>query len=166
MHSDRQAPDLPGKAWHHDYEQNPQSNRTHMMVHALHYLEGLDGENASLVVLPGSHRDVAEKGALAGQGTESLPGEVVIDRLPRGSTVVLHSALFHARRQIPGASAKPRYMVDASYCQEGVQWPPVKPYWRYMLRRGRELGLDRDWPELFADHHFTEYRAKDNGRHD
>lgn len=163
MHSDRQAPDLPGKAWHHDYEQKPQSDRIHTMVHALHYLEGLDNENAALVVLPGSHRHVAEKGAMAHMGTAELPGEVVIDSLPRGSTVVLHSALFHARRQITGGTAKPRYMVDASYCQEGVQWPPVKPYWRYILRRGRELGLDWDWPELFADRHFSEY---DNGRHD
>lgn len=162
MHSDRQAPGLPGKAWHHDYEQNPQSDRTHTMVHALHYLEGLDGENASLVVLPGSHRRVTEKGAMAHMGTAPLPGEVVIDRLPRGSTVVLHSALFHARRPIPGVSPTPRYMTDASYCDasywaDGVKWPPVKPFWRHMLRRGRELGLDRDWPELFADRHFTEY---------
>jgi hypothetical protein len=164
LHSDRQAPDLAGKPWHHDYEQNPQSNRTHAMIHTLHYLEGLDGRTAALVVLPGSHRRVADKGAMAHMRTAPLPGEVVIDRLPPGSTVVLHSALFHARRQILGGPAKSRYMVDASYCQEGVRWPPVKPYWRSMLRRGRELGLDRGWPELFAERHFAEYVKPRHGR--
>jgi hypothetical protein len=109
-------------------------------------------------VLPGSHREVSEKDARAHLGTDELPGEFVVDRLPRGSTVVLHSALFHTRRPRPGRSAKHRYMTDASYCQAGALWPPVKPFWRYMLRRGRELGIDRGrWPELFSERHFTEY---------
>jgi hypothetical protein len=155
MHSDRQAPDLPGKTWHHDYEQNPQTDRAFGMIHTLHYLDGLDPESAALVVLPGSHREVAAKSALAGFGTDPLAGEVVLERLPTGSTVVVHSALFHARRA--RATGKHRYFVDASYCQVGTAWPPVKPYWRHVLRRGRDLGLDEGWPELFAERHFTEY---------
>jgi len=158
LHSDRQEPARPGKPWHHDYEQRPQSNRDHVMVHALHYLDGLDQQTAALVVLPGSHRQVAEKSAISHLGTAPLDGEVVICDLPPGSTVVLHSALFHARRSRPGGCGRPRYFVDASYCQTGVKWPPVKPYWRSMLRRARDRGLDGGrWPELFSERHFAEY---------
>ncbi|MER6020310.1 phytanoyl-CoA dioxygenase family protein [Streptomyces anulatus] len=158
LHSDRQAPDVPGKAWHHDYEQTTPDDRSHLMVHALHYLDGLDPGVSSLAVLPGSHHQVQGKRDLMHRGTEPLPGEIVLDDLPAGSTVVLHSALFHARRPQPLGQGRPRYFVDASYCATGTQWPPVKPYWRHMLRRARELSLDRGrWPELFAEHHFTEY---------
>jgi hypothetical protein len=158
LHIDRQAPDLPGKAWHHDYEQDPQTDRTFSMVHTLHYLDGLEPGTSALVVLPGSHRQVAEKTAYASRGTGRLPGEVVLDTLPPGSTVVLHSGLFHARRRAVGSPGRWRYFVDTSYCQVGTTWPPVKPYWRYMLRRGRELGLAGPaTPELFAEAHFSEY---------
>ncbi|MBE1574379.1 phytanoyl-CoA dioxygenase family protein [Amycolatopsis roodepoortensis] len=159
LHSDRQAPDLPGKPWHHDYEQGEGSGRSPLMVHTLHYLDGLAEDTASLVVLPGSHLEETGKTARAHLGTAVLPGEVVIDRLPPGSTVVLHSALFHARRTKDGQSAKPRYFVDSSYCQTGTRWPPVKPYWRHILNRARELGLGGDRPELFAERHFTEFSA-------
>ncbi|MBK3580916.1 hypothetical protein JHN63_45520 [Streptomyces sp. MBT65] len=122
LHSDRQRPDVPGKPWHHDYEQRPQTDRAHAMIHTLHYLDGLDAGTSSLVVLPGSHLEVAEKDASAGQ---------------RG---------------------KDRYFVDASYCEVGPAWLPVKPYWRHLLRRAQELGLDHGtWPELFAERHFAEY---------
>jgi hypothetical protein len=159
LHSDRHDPGLAGKPWHHDYEAPPAAgSRPRIMVHALHYLDGLDEDTAALVILPRSHREIAEKASRAHLGTDELPGEVVIERLPRGSTVVAHSAVFHARRPKSDAAGRPRYFVDASYCQAGVLWPPVKPFWRYMLGRGRELGLDRgEWPELFAEHHFTEY---------
>lgn len=158
LHSDRQEPTRPGKSWHHDYEQRPQSNRDHVMVHALHYLDGLDRQTASLVVLPGSHRQIAEKSAISHLGTAPLDGEVVICDLPPGSTVVLHSALFHARRAPAGGCGRPRYFVDASYCQTGVKWPPVKPYWRSMLSRARDCDLhDSRWPELFNERHFAEY---------
>lgn len=157
LHSDRQAPDVPGKPWHHDYEQTPQVDRAAPMIHALHYLDGLDEQTSSLVVLPGSHREVRAKSARAHLGTDPLPGEVVLSQLPPGSTVVLHSALFHARRPRPGVAGKHRYFVDASYCAIGPLWPPVKPYWRHMLGRARELGLAADRPELFAERHFTEY---------
>ncbi|MFI1887097.1 phytanoyl-CoA dioxygenase family protein [Streptomyces jumonjinensis] len=159
LHSDRRAPGAPGKDWHHDYEQNPQRDRRFPMAHALHYIGGLTPSDDSLVVLPGSHREITEKNARAHLGSAVLPGEVLIDELPPGSTVVLHSALFHARR----ASSRPsgegfRYMIDGSYCRTGRKWPPVKPYWRHLLATGRRLDLDREqWPELFRDSHFTEY---------
>ncbi|MEV7778636.1 phytanoyl-CoA dioxygenase family protein [Kitasatospora sp. NPDC088351] len=158
MHSNRQAPGSAGKEWHHDYEQGPHADRSKVMVHALHYLGGLDPTVGALAVLPGSHRELAGKRARAHLGTAELPGEAVIDDLPPGSTVLLHSALFHARRPSPAGQRRERYMVDSSYCQCGVSWPPVKPYWRHLLARGRALGLDGGrWPELFAERHFTEY---------
>ncbi|MRH93580.1 phytanoyl-CoA dioxygenase [Nocardia sp. SYP-A9097] len=164
QHSDRQAPGIAGKAWHHDCEQNSDADPDLLMVHALHYLGGLDDTVGGLAVLPGSHREQAAKTARAHQGTAELPGEVLVDRLPPGSTVLLHSALFHTRRPAPDGPGRPRYMVDASYCQTGARWRPVKPYWRHMLHRARELELDGgQWPELFAERHFTEYGEPDGG---
>jgi hypothetical protein len=130
------------------------------MVHALHYPNGLDERMGKLVVLPGSHRESADKFARAHLGTAELPGEVVVDRLPAGSTILINSALFHARRPAQGEQGGPRYFVDASYCQTGTRWRPVKPYWRHMLAKARALGLGGGrWPELFAERHFTEYTA-------
>ncbi|WP_245599199.1 phytanoyl-CoA dioxygenase family protein [Embleya scabrispora] len=158
LHSDRRPAGADGKAWHHDYEQAPQRDRTYTMIHALHYLGGLDASVGGLAVLPGSHREVADKDARAHLGCRELPGEVLIDELPPGSTVLVHSALFHARRPGPAFGGRPRYMVDGSYGQCGTRWPPVKPYWRHVLGRARELDLDRGhWPELFAERHFTRY---------
>jgi hypothetical protein len=160
LHSDRHGARQPAKPWHHDREPNTRGDPSLTMVHALHYLGGLDETMDSLVVLPGSHRGTADKTALTHLGTARLPGEVVIDRLPAGSTVLINSALFHARRLTGTGLGAPRYFVDASYCQTGAQWWPVKPYWRHMLARARDLGLgDGHWPELFAERHFTEYAA-------
>jgi ectoine hydroxylase-related dioxygenase (phytanoyl-CoA dioxygenase family) len=156
MHSDRHDCGLPGKAWHHDYEQNPQTSRSHVMVHVFFYLTGLDGTIGDLIVLPGSQRRVAGKDALHSEGTGVLDDEVVIDRLPIGSVIIIHSALFHARRARPGGTGSPRYFIDCSYCQDGVVWPAVKPYWREMLARAGELGLDRRrWPHLFMAKNFS-----------
>ncbi len=165
LHSDRQDPGIPGKAWHHDCEPNDRSDPSLLMVHALHYLGGLDEKVGSLAVLPGSHLRTVGKSAYAHHGTGELPGEVVIDRLPPGSTVLLNSALFHTRRPAPEGPGRPRYFVDASYCQVGARWRPVKPYWRQMLARARELDLaDGQWPELFAERHFTEYTGSEHAR--
>ncbi|MEV7421375.1 MULTISPECIES: phytanoyl-CoA dioxygenase family protein [unclassified Streptomyces] len=159
LHSDRRPPGGGGKSWHHDYEQRPQRDRTYPMVHALHYIGGLRPAMGALAVLPGSHRQVAEKDAWSHLGTAEQPGEAVIDDLPAGSTVLLHSALFHTRRAAPGPlrGEGPRYMIDASYCRTGTRWPPVKPYWRTVLAVGRERGLGQGHPELFDDRHFVEY---------
>jgi hypothetical protein len=156
MHSDRHGPGHAAKEWHHDYEQSPQRDRSHLMVHVLHYLSGLNGTVGDLVVFPGSQHIVADKNALGWLGTERVVGEVEIDDLPPGSTVVVNSALYHARRAKPGGDAY-RYFVDASYCQCGVQWPVVKPFWRKMLARARTLGLDdAELPALFDEQHFCE----------
>lgn len=163
MHSDRQAPDLPGKPWHHDYEEPVKLLETASessrppMVHALHYLDGLDDHTASLVVLPGSHHWAAAKDALTGHGVAELPGEVVIDELPPGSVVLCHSAVMHARRLKRRRHPKDRYFVDASYCRAGAIWPPVKPYWRDILNRARRRGLAPERSDLFDDRHFCEY---------
>ncbi|WP_051812810.1 phytanoyl-CoA dioxygenase family protein [Streptomyces sp. NRRL S-340] len=167
LHSDRRPAGAAGKSWHHDYEQRPQRDRCLPMVHALHYIRGLQPGQGPLAVLPGSHRQVAEKGALSHRGTDVLAGETVIDTLPPGSTVVLHSALFHTRRpaRTPHSGARPRYMIDGSYCRTGTLWPPVKPYWRQVLAVARSRGLDAGRPELFAERHFGEYeRAEGRGR--
>lgn len=166
LHSDRRPPGDSGKSWHHDYEQRPQRDREYPMIHALHYIGGLQPAMGSLAVMPGSHQQVAEKDAWSHFGTAEQPGEVLIDEVPPGTTVLLHSALFHTRRAAPGPSGdgNPRYMIDASYCRTGTLWPPVKPYWRSVLSVGRERGLGQGcWPELFAERHFSEYVCGDRG---
>ncbi|MFI6344111.1 phytanoyl-CoA dioxygenase family protein [Streptomyces sp. NPDC050560] len=160
LHSDRHGPGTAGKPWHHDYEPNDSGDRGLHMVHALHYISGLDGTVGNLTLLPGSHHEPRGKSALAHLGTARQPGEIVVDSLPPGSTVLINSALLHARRPVPGTGepGSARYFVDASYCQTGARWRPVKPYWRHMLARARDLGLGGGrWPELFAERHFTEY---------
>lgn len=159
LHSDRHAPGSPGKPWHHDHEPNDVGDPTLVMIHALHYLGGLDGTVGTLTVVPGSHRRLWNKSAFNQLGTTELPGETVIDELPAGSTVIINSALLHSRRPAPSPpGTAPRYFVDASYCQTGARWRPVKPYWRHMLATARALGLGGErWPELFAERHFTEY---------
>ncbi|WP_246150424.1 phytanoyl-CoA dioxygenase family protein [Streptomyces qinzhouensis] len=167
LHSDRRPAGAPGKAWHHDYEQRPQRHRRLPMVHALHYLQGLRPGMGALALMPGSHHEIAEKDARSGLGTAVLPGEVLISELPPGSTVLLHSALFHARRAgaAPAAGDPGRYMIDASYCRTGEPWPPVKPYWRRILAAGRGLGLGQGrWDELFEERHFSAYEPGGAGR--
>lgn len=158
MHSDRHEPDRLGKPWHHDYEHQGPPSRTDTMVHVLHYLDGIQPDMAGLALLPGSHMERSAKTARLEHGTEVLPGEVFIEYLPPGSSVLLHSALFHARRAKPASVGPSRYFVDTSYCQAGKRWLPVKPYWREVLRRARHHGLgSEDRPDLFAEHHFLDY---------
>ena len=156
LHSDRHDFNSGDKNWHHDYEQYPQSNRSHTMIHVLHYLSKLDGDTADLVVVPGTHRKVMDKAALHSFGTRPLPGEVVINHVPEGTTIIMHSAALHARRVKPQKNRNwRRYFIDCSYCQQGVQWPQVKGYWRAALAHARKLGLDRNrWPSLFDEKHF------------
>ena len=123
IHAARHDAGLRGVAWHQDYEQVPQTNRSHLMVHVFYYTVGLNGQIGDLLVVPGSQRRVVANDALVIFGTEDLPGSMTMDRLPPGSAVIVHSALFHARRAKPGGEDSPRYFIDASYCQNGVQWP-------------------------------------------
>nr|MBA3687002.1 phytanoyl-CoA dioxygenase family protein [Planctomycetota bacterium] len=81
LHTARHDAGSHGVHWHHDYEQTPQVNRTHVMVHVFYYLNGLDGTIGDLMVLPKSHREVFERGLFGTLfGTADLPGSVTIDR--------------------------------------------------------------------------------------
>ena len=162
-HAARHDAGLGGVNWHHDYEQVPQTNRAHMQVHILAYLNGLNGTIGDLLVWPGSHRAVMRRDACAFVGTELLPGSVVIDDLQPGSVMLVHSALVHARRPRPGGENNPRYFIDISYCDRAVRWPSYgRDGWEEMLRAfaaaaaatpdGR-AALDR-YPHLFDESTF------------
>ena len=101
IHSSRHDAGHSGVHWHQDYEQEPHTNRSHVMVHVFYYLNGLNGEIGDLLVLPGSQTVVVQT-SLGLFGTEDLPGSVCVDRLPPGSAVIVHSAVWHARRPKPG----------------------------------------------------------------
>jgi hypothetical protein len=134
-HAASHPPGLQGIAWHHDYEQIPQTNRSHLQIHVLHYLNGLDGTVGDLLLAPRTHRSVMRRDALSCYGTDDLPGTVVLDNLPPGTTVFAHSALVHARRPKPGGG-RTRYFIDISYMQKGVLWPSYgREGWRDMLAR-------------------------------
>ncbi len=138
LHASRQGPGTPGVHWHQDYEQEPQTNRSHLMVHVFHYFNGLNGEVGDLVYLPGSQQAVVANNGLKVLGENTLPGEVVVDNLPPGSAVMVHSALWHCRRKKPGGDNRPRYFADSSFCQSGIQWPSYhNPGWRDMLAAAR-----------------------------
>jgi ectoine hydroxylase-related dioxygenase (phytanoyl-CoA dioxygenase family) len=155
LHTARHDAGCGGVGWHHDYEQLPQSNRAHVMVHVFYYLNGLDGTIGDLLTLPGTHKLVMERNAYGIFGSEKLPGELVIDALPPGSAVIVHSALQHARRAKPGGEGHPRYFIDCSYCQSGVTWPAAWNF-RPQIARAKELGLDRGgrYAHLFDESQF------------
>jgi hypothetical protein len=141
LHTARHDAGCPGIGWHQDYEQLPQTNRSHLMVHVFFYLNGLDGSVGDLQLLPGSHKRVMARDAMQFLGTEALPGMLVLDNVPAGTAVIVHSALLHARRAKPGGEGRPRYFIDSSYCQAGVLWPAYPHGYRRMLARALELGL-------------------------
>jgi hypothetical protein len=76
-------------------------------------------------------------------GTEDLPGSLVVDDLPPGSAIIVHSALWHARRPQPGGEEHPRYFIDVSYCQHGVLWPAY-PRVDEINAKALEMGRGRD----------------------
>ena len=69
--------------------------------------------------------------------------KIIYDDLPPGSAVVVHSAVWHARRPKPGGEERPRYFIDVSYCQNGVLWPAY-PNVEGINAKALEMGLDRD----------------------
>ena len=157
LHATRQGVGTPGVPWHQDYEQHPQSNRSHLMCHLFYYFNGLNGEIGDLLALPGSQGRIVNNDALWHLGTVDLPGTVVVNSLPPGSAVLVHSALWHARRAQPGGESAPRYFADASYCQAGVRWPGYGAKgWRETLAKARELGLDGNgkYPALLEESRF------------
>ena len=160
IHAARHDAGQRGVLWHHDYEQLPQTNRSHLMVHVFYYTDGLNGDIGDLLVVPRSQRSIATRGALSLFGTDDLPGSVTIDRLPEGSAVIVHSALFHARRAKRGGEGRPRYFIDISYCQNGIRWPGYRGV-EEINRKLKELGADRDgrYPWLYDSTRFFDQAA-------
>ena len=142
IHASRHDTGREGVGWHQDYEQHPHSNRSHLMVHIFCYLNGLNGEVGDLLVLPRSHNVIAERN-LTFLGTADLEGSLCFDDLSPGSAVIVHSALWHARRPKPGGEGRPRYFIDISYCQNGVKWPAYGNV-EGINAMALEMGLDRD----------------------
>jgi len=149
--------------WHHDYEQLPQSSRVNTMVHVFIYPNGLNGTVGDLLLLPGSHQTVCTRDAWSRFGSEILPGAVVIDDLPAGSVVAIHSAVQHARRAKPGGETDPRYFIDISYCQDGEVWPAYKERgdWRQILKLLRERDHGGQFHSLFRESYFREGEDRD-----
>ena len=145
IHAARHDAGDSGVYWHQDYEQEPQTNRSHTMVHVFYYLSGLNGEVGDLLLVPRSQTIVVGRG-LELFGTEDLPGSICLNRLPTGSAVIVHSALWHARRPKPGGETRPRYFIDVSYCQHGVLWPAYRSdrTVNEINRMALANGLDRD----------------------
>ncbi len=143
IHAVRQDTGNSGVHWHQDYEQLPQTNRSHIMVHVFYYLDGLNGEVGDLLVLPRSQNTIVGNGSLSMLGTEDLPNSLTVDDVPPGTAIIVHSAVWHARRAKPGDG--PRYFIDVSYCQEGVLWPGYRgEHHAEINRTALETGCGRD----------------------
>lgn len=157
IHASRHDAGQEGVNWHQDYEQYPQTNRSHLMVHVFYYLNGLDGEVGDLLLVPRSQHSVIARNALHLFGTEDLPGSLTMDRLAPGSAVIVHSALFHARRAKPGGAGRPRYFIDISYCRNGILWPGY-PRMQQINAKALEMGAGRDgrYAFLYDASHFFE----------
>lgn len=161
LHGVRQDAGTPGVPWHQDYEQYPQTNRSHIMAHFFYYLSGLNGTIGDLLCLPKSQNAIVSNDGLSLLETVDIPGAVVINDLPPCSAVLVHSALWHARRAQPGGE-QPRYFVDASYCQAGIRWPSHGgANWREVLAKARTHGIDKDGKHahLFDESHFFDEPA-------
>ncbi|AWT59488.1 MAG: hypothetical protein DF168_00678 [Candidatus Moanabacter tarae] len=144
IHAVRQDAGAQGVYWHQDYEQLPQTNRSHLMVHVFYYLNGLNGEVGDLLVLPRSQDRIVARDAMMSFGTEDLPGSLCFDDLSPGSAVIVHSALWHARRPKPGGENESRYFIDVSYCQNGVLWPSYGKRQAEINRTALAQGLGRN----------------------
>ena len=159
IHSNRFDEGASGVGWHQDYEQHPQTNRSHLMVHVFYYLNGLNGEIGDLLILPRSQNLVVERD-LRMLGTADLEGSLCFDDLEPGSAVIVHSAVWHARRPRPGGRERARYFIDVSYCQNGVLWPAYDATGG-INARALEAGLDRNgrYAFLYDSSQFYDHRA-------
>ena len=157
-----------GVAWHNDYEQvTVPMPRQHANIIALIYPDGLCGEVGDLVVMPGTHRQVAAWGAYGFLGTQVLAGEVVIDRLAPGSVAFCHTGLVHCRRPKPGPG--PRYFCDASYVARGPHWPATSQHdWRHQYAEclRHEQAHGGRFSHLFDATQFFDYHLADRDMQD
>ena len=96
-----------------------------------------------LLLVPGSQNRVVAGNALRDFEYEDLPGSITVDSVAPGTTIIVHSALFHARRPKPGGAEQSRYFIDTSYCQNGIMWPGYHNVDK-INAKAMELGLDRD----------------------
>ncbi|MEQ7128075.1 phytanoyl-CoA dioxygenase family protein [Actinopolymorpha sp. B11F2] len=154
IHAARHDAGMEGVSWHQDYEQYPQTNRSHLMVHVFFYLNGLNGTIGDLLFVPGSHRFATDSHALTFLGDSDLPGMVTVDDVPPGSVLIVHSGMWHARRAKPGGEDSPRWFVDASYCQSGVRWPSYRASGMLADLRGRHVAAGGTRPWLFDESQF------------
>lgn len=154
IHAARHDAGKEGVAWHQDYEQYPQTNRSHLMVHVFFYLNGLNGTIGDLLLVPGSQRHAVDSQALRFLGDSDLPGSITVDNVTPGSMLIVHSAMWHARRAKPGGEDSPRFFIDASYCRSGVKWPSYRAPGMLADLRERHVsaGGDRSW--LFDEEQF------------
>jgi hypothetical protein len=162
IHAVRQDAGNRGVNWHQDYEQYPQTNRSHIMVHVFYYLDGLNGEIGDLFVLPRSQNMVIANGGLGLFGTEALPGSLCIDKVPPGTAIIVHSGVWHARRAKAGGEDRSRYFIDISYCQHGVLWPGYREEIQKEINRtALETGCGRDgcYDFLYDTTQFFNHRA-------
>jgi hypothetical protein len=149
IHAARQGPGTRASRWHQDYEQTPQTNRSHLMVHVFFYLNGLNGEVGDLLVLPGSHKTVTANNTFGIFGTNDLPGSLTFNNLAPGTAIFVQSAVQHARRAKPGGENAPRYFIDSSYCQAGILWPGDRNH-AVTNQTALETGLDRNGRYAFV----------------
>ena len=158
IHSARHDAGNGGVHWHQDYEQYPQTNRSHLMVHVFYYLNGLNGEIGDLLVLPKSQDMIIANGGLKLFGTQDLPGSLCVDNLTPGSAIIVHSGVWHARRPKPGGEDRRRYFIDVSYCQHGVLWPAYGNHMEEINQTALESGLGRDgrYDYVYDTSHFYE----------
>lgn len=155
IHGVRQDAGNRGVQWHHDYEQIPQTNRSHCMVHVFYYLNGLNGEVGDLLLVPGTHQKIMNNNALADFETNDLPGSITVDNVPNGTAIIVHSALFHARRAKPGGEGRSRYFIDISYCERGVIWPGYRRQEQInQCALEKNLGRDGKYDHLYDTSQF------------
>lgn len=171
IHARWQLPGEEGRPWHHDYEQIPQTNRSHLMVHVFMYQDGLNGEVGDLLVLPGTHKKTMNRDAFGQFEYADLPGSRTIDKLAPASIVIVHSATQHGRRPKPGGGRFKRYFIDTSYCQNGVLWPASRRLQEFN-DMAMELGWDRNGNYAFLyeaghffyeDEHTADFAKKNQG---
>lgn len=111
------------KEWHHDFDGlQPWEPSSPLMIHFMIYPKGLTAETGPLLVLPGSHKLRVARDFPRQYRADTIPGSAQICGEP-GLILVMNSALWHARRPLRCA---PRYDMNVSFCQPGIERPERK----------------------------------------